>query len=134
MRANRTAVPAMTVSDNVVLGRPRPVSWRPGARLQRREVQELAERYGFAVDPQNPELLSALNDALAEIKEIVPPKMLPLPHNRGAAPMQIGRVGQLWAYPVKSFAGIPVVSIELTDRARRYLAEAFDDFAWRAAA
>ena len=30
---------------------------------------DTGERYGFAVDPQNPELLSALDDALAEIKE-----------------------------------------------------------------
>jgi polar amino acid transport system substrate-binding protein len=30
---------------------------------------DTGERYGFGVDPQNPELLSALNDALAEIKE-----------------------------------------------------------------
>ena len=30
---------------------------------------DTGERYGFAVDPQNPELLRALNDALAEIKE-----------------------------------------------------------------
>ena len=29
--------------------------------------------------------------------------------------MQIGQVGQLWAYPVKSFAGIPVESMALTD-------------------
>jgi polar amino acid transport system substrate-binding protein len=42
---------------------------------EQREALEVAqtidtgERYGFAVDPQNPELLSALNDALAEIKE-----------------------------------------------------------------
>jgi polar amino acid transport system substrate-binding protein len=42
---------------------------------EQREALEVAqtidtgERYGFAVDPQNPELLRALNDALAEIKQ-----------------------------------------------------------------
>lgn len=30
---------------------------------------DTGERYGFGVDPQNPELLDALNDALAEMKE-----------------------------------------------------------------
>ena len=29
--------------------------------------------------------------------------------------MQIGQVGQLWSYPIKSFAGIPVDTVALTD-------------------
>src|ERR687892_598875 len=37
--------------------------------LEVTQTIDTGERYGFAVDPQNPELLSALNDALAEIKE-----------------------------------------------------------------
>jgi polar amino acid transport system substrate-binding protein len=37
--------------------------------LEVAETIDTGERYGFAVDPQNPELLRALNEALAEIKE-----------------------------------------------------------------
>jgi polar amino acid transport system substrate-binding protein len=37
--------------------------------LEVTQTIDTGERYGFAVDPQNPELLRALNDALAEIKE-----------------------------------------------------------------
>jgi ABC-type amino acid transport substrate-binding protein len=33
------------------------------------QVLDTGERYGFGVDPRNPELLKALNDALAEMKQ-----------------------------------------------------------------
>lgn len=45
-------VPAMTVADNLFLGRePRRLGGRVDRRRMRRDAQELADRHGFAVDP-----------------------------------------------------------------------------------
>lgn len=107
-------VPAMTVADNIFLGRePRRIGGRIDRQRMRREAQVLADRHGFAVDPsarieeltfaarQQVEILKALSTGASVIVMDEPTSSLTV-REEAALAQTIGRLRQ---------AGIGIVFI-----------------------